>query len=103
MWARRQPRGFGFVQFLEPRDAAEAQYYLDHSMIAGREITVVFAEENRKRPQEMRSKERFRGRPGFGSRRGILPYSLHIPFPVFSPLFINVYLFTPSVTLVQHP
>lgn len=66
----RQPRGFGFVQFLEPRDAAEAQYYLDHSLIAGREITVVFAEENRKRPQEMRSKEFFRGRPGFGARRG---------------------------------
>ncbi|XP_024377232.1 serine/arginine-rich SC35-like splicing factor SCL30A isoform X2 [Physcomitrium patens] len=64
------PRGFGFVQFLEPRDAAEAQYCLDHQLIAGREITVVFAEENRKKPQEMRIKERIRGRPGFGGRRG---------------------------------
>ncbi|XP_024374862.1 serine/arginine-rich SC35-like splicing factor SCL30A [Physcomitrium patens] len=65
-----QPRGFGFVQFLDPQDAAEAQYYLDHEFIAGREITIVFAEENRKRPQEMRLKERVRGRPGFGGRRG---------------------------------
>ncbi|KAG0613646.1 hypothetical protein M758_6G118600 [Ceratodon purpureus] len=66
----RQPRGFGFIQFLEPRDAAEAQYQLDHQLISGREITVVFAEENRKKPQEMRTKERVRGRPGFGGRRG---------------------------------
>lgn len=58
--ACRQPRGFGFVQFLDPQDAAEAQYYLDHEFIAGREITIVFAEENRKRPQEMRLKERVR-------------------------------------------
>lgn len=72
--ACRQPRGFGFIQFLDPREAAEAQYSLDHSLIAGREITVVFAEENRKRPQEMRSKERFRGRPGFGARRGMSPF-----------------------------
>jgi FUS-interacting serine-arginine-rich protein 1 len=67
---QRQPRGFGFVQYLDARDAAEAQYYLDHQLISGREITVVFAEENRKKPQEMRTKERVRGRPGFGGRRG---------------------------------
>lgn len=48
------------MQFLDPREAAEAQYYMDHQIIAGREITVVFAEENRKKPQEMRSKERIR-------------------------------------------
>jgi hypothetical protein len=48
------------VQFLEAGDAAEAQYNLDHQVIGGREITVVFAEENRKKPQEMRSKERIR-------------------------------------------
>ncbi|CAK9215379.1 unnamed protein product [Sphagnum troendelagicum] len=53
-------RGFGFVQFLEAGDAAEAQYNLDHQVIGGREVTVVFAEENRKKPQEMRSKERIR-------------------------------------------
>lgn len=59
-WWCRQPRGFGFVQYLDPRDAAEAQYYLDHQILSGREITVVFAEENRKKPQEMRTKERVR-------------------------------------------
>ncbi|CAM6026743.1 unnamed protein product [Sphagnum balticum] len=53
-------RGFGFVQFLEAGDAAEAQYNMDHQLIGGREITVVFAEENRKKPQEMRLKERTR-------------------------------------------
>jgi hypothetical protein len=57
------------VQFLEAGDAAEAQYNLDHQVIGGREVTVVFAEENRKKPQEMRSKERIRGRPGYHGRR----------------------------------
>lgn len=56
----REPRGFGFVQYMDAGDAAEAQYHMDHQVINGREITVVFAEENRKKPQEMRSKERTR-------------------------------------------
>lgn len=56
----REPRGFGFVQYMDAGDAAEAQYHMDHQIINGREITVVFAEENRKKPQEMRSKERTR-------------------------------------------
>jgi hypothetical protein len=33
---------------------------MDHQLIGGREITVVFAEENRKKPQEMRLKEHTR-------------------------------------------
>ncbi|BBN07203.1 serine/arginine-rich splicing factor 10 [Marchantia polymorpha subsp. ruderalis] len=70
-----EPRGFGFVQYMDPGDAAEAQYHMDHQVINGREITVVFAEENRKKPQEMRSKERIRGRPGHsGSSRRRSPY-----------------------------
>ncbi|KAL2628591.1 hypothetical protein R1flu_013277 [Riccia fluitans] len=70
-----EPRGFGFVQYMDPVDAAEAQYHMDHQIINGREITVVFAEENRKKPQEMRSKERIRGRPGHGgSSRRRSPY-----------------------------
>jgi hypothetical protein len=56
----RELRGFGFVQFLEAGDAAEAQYNMDHQLIGGREITVVFAEENRKKPQEMRLKDHTR-------------------------------------------
>ena len=58
--ACREPRGFGFVQFLEQADAEEAQYYMNHQVLFGREITVVFAQENRKKPAEMRVKERHR-------------------------------------------
>lgn len=54
----REPRGFGFVQYLDPGDASDAQYHMDRQIIEGREITVVFAEENRKKPSEMRVKDR---------------------------------------------
>ncbi|TVU37719.1 hypothetical protein EJB05_11049 [Eragrostis curvula] len=57
-----EPRGFGFVQFYNPEDAADAKYYLDGQVVLGRTITVVFAEENRKKPQEMRARDRVRGR-----------------------------------------
>lgn len=56
----REPRGFGFVKFRNPEDAAEAKYQLNHTVIGGREITIVFAEENRKTPQEMRTTSRVR-------------------------------------------
>jgi FUS-interacting serine-arginine-rich protein 1 len=56
----RESRGFGFVEFDDPIDAADAQYEMDRSMLAGREITVVFAEERRKAPDEMRVRERVR-------------------------------------------
>ncbi|GFP81885.1 serine/arginine-rich sc35-like splicing factor scl28 [Phtheirospermum japonicum] len=48
-----EPRGFGFVKFRYPEDAAEAKSHLDCTVIGGREIRIVFAEENRKSPQEM--------------------------------------------------
>ena len=54
----REARGFGFVQFLDAVDAAEAKRHMDHQIFRGREITVVFAEENRKRPEQMRAKAR---------------------------------------------
>ncbi|KAG2406952.1 Serine/arginine-rich SC35-like splicing factor [Vigna angularis] len=56
-----EPRGFGFVQYVDPADAADAKYHMDGQILLGRELTVVFAEENRKKPTEMRSRER-RGR-----------------------------------------
>lgn len=56
----REPRGFGFIQYLDPADAADAKYYMDGQVLFGRELTVVFAEENRKRPVEMRARERGR-------------------------------------------
>lgn len=54
----REPRGFGFVQFLDPADAAEAKYQMDGQTLLGRQMTVVFAEENRKKPTDMRVRER---------------------------------------------
>ncbi|KAK9154303.1 hypothetical protein Sjap_001783 [Stephania japonica] len=54
----REPRGFAFVQFVDPYDAGEAQYHMNRQMFAGREITVVVAAENRKRPEEMRQRHR---------------------------------------------
>ncbi|KAH9683175.1 serine/arginine-rich SC35-like splicing factor SCL28 [Citrus sinensis] len=55
-----EPRGFGFVKFRYAEDAAEAKQRLNHSLIGGREIKIVFAEENRKTPQEMRTSARVR-------------------------------------------
>ncbi|KAK2632689.1 hypothetical protein EUGRSUZ_L01219 [Eucalyptus grandis] len=54
----REPHGFGFVQYVDPADAAEAKYHMDGYVLLGWELTVVFAEENRKKPTEMRARER---------------------------------------------
>ncbi|XP_010546911.1 PREDICTED: serine/arginine-rich SC35-like splicing factor SCL28 [Tarenaya hassleriana] len=59
-----EPRGFGFVKFRYPEDAAEAKQRMDHKVIGGREISIVFAEENRKTPQEMRTSNRTSSRSG---------------------------------------
>lgn len=70
-----EPRGFGFVQYLDPADAEDAQYQMNHYILHGHEITVVFAEENRKHPTEMRSKERLRGHSSGHDRRYRSPYN----------------------------
>ncbi|RDX96062.1 Serine/arginine-rich SC35-like splicing factor SCL30, partial [Mucuna pruriens] len=64
-----EPRGFAFVQFVDPYEASEAQYHMNRQIFAGREITVVVAEETRKRPEEMRHRTRPRGPVGYGGRR----------------------------------
>ncbi|KAF7851331.1 hypothetical protein BT93_L4110 [Corymbia citriodora subsp. variegata] len=56
-----EPRGFGFVQYVYPEDAADAKRYMDGEVLLGREMRVIFAEENRKKPSEMRAREHFRG------------------------------------------
>lgn len=48
------------MQYVDPDDAAEAKYEMDGQILLGRELTVVFAEENRKKPSEMRARERMR-------------------------------------------
>ncbi|KAG6766456.1 hypothetical protein POTOM_030539 [Populus tomentosa] len=57
-----EPRGFGFVKYRHSEDAAEAKQRMDHKTIGGREIRIVFAEENRKTPQEMRRTTHVRDR-----------------------------------------
>lgn len=56
----REPRGFAFVEFVDPYDASEAQYHMNRQLFGGREITVVVAAESRKRPEEMRRRTRTR-------------------------------------------
>ena len=74
-----EPRGFGFVQYMDPADADEAKYHMDGTMLLGRQLTVVFAEENRKKPQDMRSRDRpSRGRH-YDRRRSPPRYSRSPP------------------------
>ncbi|GMY27612.1 serine/arginine-rich SC35-like splicing factor SCL28 isoform X2 [Fagus crenata] len=68
-----EPRGFGFVKYRYAEDAAEAKQQLNHTIIGGREIRIVFAEENRKTPQEMRTTTRVSGRNGGSHRRRTPP------------------------------
>ncbi|CAN0837430.1 Serine/arginine-rich SC35-like splicing factor SCL30 [Linum grandiflorum] len=56
-----EPRGFAFVQFVEPYDSIEAQRRVNGQIFAGREISVVVAAESRKRPEDMRHRTRSRG------------------------------------------
>ncbi|KAI4370596.1 hypothetical protein MLD38_018934 [Melastoma candidum] len=64
-----EPRGFAFVEFVDPQDAADAQYHMDGKSFAGRRISVVVAAESRKRPEEMRHRSGTRGSSGYGGRR----------------------------------
>ncbi|XP_076914534.1 serine/arginine-rich SC35-like splicing factor SCL30 isoform X1 [Bidens hawaiensis] len=64
-----KPRGFAFVQFVDPYDAVEAQHHMNRRMFAGREISVVLASDTRKRPEEMRRRARVRGPSSHEGRR----------------------------------
>ncbi|CAL5222536.1 g4911 [Coccomyxa viridis] len=55
-------RGFGFVEFIDDRDAEDAERHFDGTVIGGRTITVVFSKQDRKTPREMAVE------PGYGSR-----------------------------------
>ncbi|TMX00732.1 hypothetical protein EJD97_000251, partial [Solanum chilense] len=59
-----EPRGFGFIQYVDPADAAEAKYHMDGRASQGRQLKIVFGEESRKKAQEMRARERGSGRGG---------------------------------------
>jgi RNA recognition motif-containing protein len=51
-----QPRGFAFIEFAEPRQAREAREEMDRFLMKGRELEVVFAQERRKTPVEMKGR-----------------------------------------------
>ncbi|XP_009335866.1 serine/arginine-rich SC35-like splicing factor SCL33 isoform X1 [Pyrus x bretschneideri] len=89
-----EPRGFGFVQFVDPADAADAKYHMDGQILLGRELTVVFAEENRKKPSEMRARDRVRGR-SYDNRRSRSRYSR-------SPCYARTYSRSPDYYSPSH-
>ncbi|XP_021893978.1 serine/arginine-rich SC35-like splicing factor SCL33 isoform X2 [Carica papaya] len=83
-----EPRGFGFVQYIDPADAADAKYHMDGYVLLGRKITVVFAEENRKKPSEMRARDQYRHR-SYDRGQSSLRYSQ-------SPLYRRSYSRSPD-------
>lgn len=52
----QQPKGFAFVEFANASEAREAREEMDRFVIKGRELEVVFAQERRKTPDEMRTR-----------------------------------------------
>mmetsp|Transcript_37967 Transcript_37967/g.56453 ORF Transcript_37967/g.56453 Transcript_37967/m.56453 type:complete len:300 (-) Transcript_37967:558-1457(-) len=52
----QQPKGFAFIEFATPEMAREAKHEMDRFTIRGRQIEVVFAQERRKTPNEMRGR-----------------------------------------------
>ncbi|CAD7704149.1 unnamed protein product [Ostreobium quekettii] len=62
-------RGIGFVEYTNGRDAEDAKYQMDKMVLLGREISVVFAMQGRKRPDDYRR----RGGGGGLCRRRLEP------------------------------
>lgn len=60
----QQPKGFAFIEYADPDMAREAREEMDRFKVKGRELEVVFAQERRKTPNEMR------GRTGTNPPRG---------------------------------
>lgn len=71
VWVARNPPGFAFVEFEDPRDADEAVRDMDGKMVSGVRIRVEFAKNNRQGGGGDRSGGR--GGDYRGSRRGPPP------------------------------
>jgi len=52
----QQPKGFAFVEYASNEQAREARNEMDKFVVRGRELEVVFAQEKRKTPNEMRDR-----------------------------------------------
>ena len=52
----QQPKGFAFVEYATNEMAREARDEMDRFVMKGRELEVVFAQEKRKTPNEMRGR-----------------------------------------------
>jgi FUS-interacting serine-arginine-rich protein 1 len=52
----QQPKGFAFIEYATPEMAREAREEMDRFSIKGRQLEVVFAQERRKTPNEMRGR-----------------------------------------------
>ncbi|KAM0874624.1 hypothetical protein ACQ4PT_037314 [Festuca glaucescens] len=90
----KQPRGFAFVEFVDPYDASEAQYHMNRQVFFGREITVVVAAESRKRPDDMINRARVRYVIPWGilvNMKGvILVMGGLVPVPVHAPTLLAI-------------
>ena len=67
-YATKLPRGIGFVQYEDVRDAADA-LDMNGTLVGGREIAVSYAEHGRKRPEQMSgggAGRGYGGPPGWG-------------------------------------
>lgn len=66
----QQPKGFAFIEYASPNMAREARDEMDRFSIKGRELEVVFAQERRKTPHEMRGRTTGQERPERPPRGG---------------------------------
>ncbi|CAN1772630.1 Serine/arginine-rich SC35-like splicing factor SCL30A, partial [Linum perenne] len=73
-------RGFAFIEFANPSDAADARYNLEGETLRGRELTILFAVEDRKKSSEMRTRDHVRPRSPPRDRRSRFSRS-----PAYSP------------------
>lgn len=51
-----QPKGFAFIEYANPALAADARDEMNQFVIKGQPLEVVFAQERRKTPNEMRGR-----------------------------------------------
>lgn len=66
----QQPRGFAFIEYATPEMAREAQQEMNRFVIKGHALEVLFAQERRKTPNEMRGRVVDGPEPGIDRRGG---------------------------------